>query len=424
MKQWIIDSWLNEDNDPAPQGQSGQSPMPGAQPQPPQQQPQEMQPQQPPQQQNQHPQEVEEPETPDIPEIKAKKSYETWHKEFMKASLRGDAGELIDMLMQVADRNLSSPQDKFIKDNLNIQLYRQNSDIAKASKDIRKNIKDRLDKNNPSTSLISHITSVLDTVPQLYEVYLKIKAYGGYKGELHRAFMAALLGAVQVSSGAKDTSDLVYADKEYTVNISTKCNSDWGFVPLGNWDVRTDDSDKYLEKPELQRLRHGSPEEKDVLRRRIIMESICDKFKERAYIINVINEEGTICHLGIDLDSCIKGGYTDGKIVIKTKISEESRAMITDEGKIVSFLDTHIYLTRDTGEQNNDGSPEVEELPFIENRNGGLFLTASLKTLKLAASTLQGVILKETPYNGNPSDLKVISKCAYTIHDLLVKKCL
>jgi hypothetical protein len=86
-------------------------------------------------------------------------------------------------------------------------------------------------------------------------------------------------------------------------------------------------------------------------------------------------------------------------------------------------MDLDIYYTKETGEQNDNGSPEVEELPFIEKRNGMLFLTAELKTIKEAATSMQGIVFKETPYNGNPSDLQVLTRCIYSSYDLLMRQC-
>jgi hypothetical protein len=86
-------------------------------------------------------------------------------------------------------------------------------------------------------------------------------------------------------------------------------------------------------------------------------------------------------------------------------------------------MDLDIYYGKETGEQNEDGTPEVEELQFIERKNGMLFLTAEMKTIKEAADSMQGIVFKQVPYNGNGSDLKVLSRCIYSAADLLLRNC-
>ena len=97
--------------------------------------------------------------------------------------------------------------------------------------------------------------------------------------------------------------------------------------------------------------------------------------------------------------------------------------MITDDGQIVPMVDMKIFFTKETGGKDSYGEPEVEEIEFMERRNGMLFLTATLPTIKEASSAMQGTEFKEIPYPGNPSDLKVLKRCVYSAHDLLMRQC-
>jgi hypothetical protein len=85
--------------------------------------------------------------------------------------------------------------------------------VLQASKLIRKNIKEQLDKNNPATSVINHVANVLDTMPHLNNTFIKMMGYSGNKGELHRKFIAALTGSVQVSS-SPDRENIIFNEKE------------------------------------------------------------------------------------------------------------------------------------------------------------------------------------------------------------------
>lgn len=366
---------------------------------------------------------TQDPDMPDMPEEGEEyKDFETWKNNYFKESIKNDFNALTDMLNQVRDRKLNAYQKKFVDDNLNIQLLKHNSNIDRASREIRKSIKQELDKSNPTTSVLNHITTVLDSDFVLNNIFIKINGYGGLKSDLHRKYIAALVGAAQVGSGA-NTEDIIINDNEYSIMISTRYNAKWGDVYIGNWSLKEDDPQRYLSEPEQKRLQEGSPEEKDVLRKRIVMESIAKQFETRGFLITVPGEDGTMYHLAWDIADSLRAAYMQGTLVVKTRQSDNSEAFITDDGQIIPFMDLSVHFTKETGKQTPDGKPEKEELDFLERKNGALFLTANLNTIKLAANALQGAVFKETPYNGNPSDLKVQERCIYSAHDLLMKQC-
>ena len=363
---------------------------------------------------------TQDPQNPDMPEQEEDEDFESWRRKYFKATVKGDSNELIDILNEMRPaKGLRWSQKKFVKDNFDIQLLRQNSNIEKASKDIRKLLKDQIDQNNPAQSIVNHMYEVLETVPQLNEVYLKISGWGELKSALHRKFVAALLGAVQVGVGA-NTEDLIFNEREFSIHISTRMASEFGEIALANWSLKEDDAERFLAMAERKRLKDGSPQEKEVLRKRVVIESIADQFKTRAFIINVIGEDGTIYTLGWDITNALKNAYTDGKVIVRTRFSDNSEAMITDEGEIVPFVDLSILYVKDTGDQDEEGQPAKEEIEFLQRRNGRLYLTAELDTIKEAAKSLSGTTFQETPYRGNPSDLKNLQDCTYSAHEMLI----
>lgn len=388
---------------------------------------------QPPQSQEEQPQQktaaeqpdvANDPESPQMPEEKPQATdFEVWKSQFIKESVKGDSNRLMELLSQIRNREgLSSYQKKFIEDNWNIQLLRQNSNIEKASKEIRRNLREQLDRNNPATSVVNHLSATLETIPLLNNVFIKLNGYGGLKGDLHRKFLAALTGAVQVGSGA-NTEDLIFNEREYSILLSTRFNSRWGDVVIGNWSLREDDPERYLSDPEVKRLQEGSPQEKDALRRRIVIESIAELFETRAFIINVVAEDGSIATLGWDIASSLRAAYTQGKLIVKAKVSDNSEAMITDDGKITPLVDLSIVYRKENGKQDEEGQPAFDEFEFIERKDGTLFLRADLKLLKETSAAMQGMSLKELPFTGNPSDLKSLVRCVYSSHDLLMRTC-
>lgn len=364
------------------------------------------------------------PEFPDMPEERnTSGDFEVWKNEYFKESIKGDTHQLMDLLAQVKDApGLMPHQKKFVRDNWNVQLIRQNSNVLEASKEIRKLLKQQLDQNNPATSVINHLSQVMEGDIMLNNIFIKMDGYGSLKMDLHRKYLAALLGAVQVGTGA-NTEDIVFNEREYSILISTRMNSRWGDVFIGDWTLREDDPQRHLSEPELQKLESGSPEEKEVLRRRVVLESIAKQFETRAFTITVIGEDGTLYHFGWDIAGSLRAAYSEGKLVVRTRQSDNSEAMIDDTGAIVPLIDLDIYYVRETGEQTPDGRPETEEIPFIEKRYGKLYLVAALDTIREATQTLQGAVFKEIPYMGNPTDLETLRNCVYSAHDLIMRQC-
>jgi hypothetical protein len=364
------------------------------------------------------------PQAPDIPEPQeGDDDFEIWKKNYFKESIKGNVEDLLEMMSPMREKESLLPhQRKFIEDNWNIQLIRRNENVSKTSQEIRKSVRDQLDQNNPGTSVVEHLHRTLDTRPMLNNKFIQMLGYGAYKGELHRKYIAALTGSVEVSSG-HERENIIFNENEYSIKISTRLNAEWGEVPIGSWSLREDDPERYLSEPELRRLQEGSPEEKEVLRKRIVVESIAKQFEERAYIIHVVSDEGTIYALGWDVANCIRSAYSEGKLVVRTRTSDNSEAMIDDEGNIIPLIDLNVYFVRETGQQDEEGKPETEEIEFMERRNGMLFLSAGLPTIQDASNATQGMNFKEIPYQGNPSDLKNLRRCVFSTHDLLMKEC-
>ena len=363
------------------------------------------------------------PRTPDVPEEQEEaEDFETWKINYFKNLVKGDASLLLNDIHKIRDYELEAYPRKFVEDNLQILFLRQNSNIEKAGKEIRKSIRQELDNNSPSMSVVSHVFTALQSSPDLTNVFIKLKGTLGMKSDLHRKYLASLLGAAQVGSGG-NSEDIIYNERTYSIKISTRFNEKWGMVDLGRWSLREDDPERFLEEPELKRLEEGSPEERDVLRRRVIMEAIADNFKQRSFLINIVGTDGTVYLLGLDLGSCLSTAYADGKLSVRTIQSENSEAMIDDDGNVVPYVDLKIKYLYETGEIDENGSPKKGESDFIERIDGILFVTAQLDTIKKAAASFPGVILKELQFNGNPSDLKVIQRCVPSAAEIILRNC-
>jgi len=365
---------------------------------------------------------ADDPQFPDMPEESENDEFEVWKMKYVKESIKGEPNKLTEMILNIRDRELDAYPRRFVEDNLDINFLRQNSNVFQASNEIRKLIKKDFDRTNPGTSVANHITSVIDQNPLLNEIFIKMTGLGGSKSDQHRKFIAALIGGVQVGSGGAN-EDVVFEEADYSIRISTRIASKWGDVTVGRWFLKEDDPERFLKEAELERLDGGSPEERDVLRRRLVVESIAAQFMERSFIINVVGPEGTVYHLGWDIGNSLKSAFLEGKLVVRTSDNDTKESFIDEEGSIISVPNMDIYYVKEAQSLNNAGKTELEEIQFMSHRDGYLYLTAQLELIKEAAVSLQGFLFRETMFNGNPADFLRISRCVPSSPEMLLKQC-
>lgn len=369
---------------------------------------------------------TDEPQLPEMPEEQEEpQDFNEWRQEFLKIAAKGDTMEMLNSLQQMRDSdNLEAPQRKFVEDNWQIIILRQNANVEKASKEIRKLIKQSLDRNSPGASVMQAITGVIEEsdTPMIKDVFIKLTGLYGMKTDLHRKYLAALTGSVQVGGGGS-TEDIAYSEREFSIRMSTRFHTQFGEIIIGKWNLSQDDPDRYLEEPELERLAEGSPEEKQVLRRRIVIESIAEEFRDRAFLIHVISPDGTMYAIGWDMAESLLGGYKDGALIVRSRAGSDSEAMIDNNGAIVPLLDLNIFYLRQTGETDDLGRPRNREVPFMERRDGTLYLSASLETLRdVFNGSMSGCFFKEMAYAGNPSDIKQIVRAVPNIEEILMRR--
>jgi len=363
-----------------------------------------------------------EPKEPDMPKDNKVSDFSSWKNKFFKESIKNDVGTLVQMIMQIRDGELSTYQKKFIEDNLQVCFLRQNANINKASGEMRKKIRDDLDMANPAVSLVNHYTTTLSSMPELVNTFIRISGYYSNKADLHRKYLASLIGAIQVGSGAQQ-EDIIYNEKTFSIRISTRFNSKFGSIDVGRWVLQQDDPQKYLSDPELEKLDGGAPEEKKVFRHRVIIESIATSFEKRVFIVNVLADNGTLYFVGMDLSNILRSGYDNGVLSVSTFQNDASEALFDAEGNLVTLQDLKIQYQKETGEMDENGNPLKDRTEFLVKRDGVIFINASLETLQDAAGNVNGLSVKELPFNGNPSDLQNLIRCVASTPELVLRNC-
>jgi hypothetical protein len=372
---------------------------------------------------NQSTPQMADPVAPDMPDDEQREqNFEQWKNKYFKETVKGDVNTLLDLINSMRNKDLDTYPRKFLEDNLQVCYLRQNANIEKASQQIRKTIKEQLDHNNPSMTLVQSMMSALQPMPELSNVFIKMLGLYSNKADLHRKYVAALFGGVQVGSGGAN-EDIIFNQKEYSIRISTRMQSKFGMVDLGKWNMDSQDPEKFLSEAELDRLENGSPDEKEILRKRIIIESIADNFSMRAFIINVVDQNGTIYFIGSDFSNALRDAYTEGKIIVKSLVNDYAETFYNSEGQMVTLPEIKIMYNTNTGKLNAEGEPVMIENEFISRRDGMLFLTASLEVLKEASTSFQGLIIKEIPYVGNPSDIQTLVRCIPSAPEQILRNC-
>ena len=364
---------------------------------------------------------VDDPQAPDVPEEEEDDDdFETWRSNYFELAIKSDTNEMLASIEQVRDRQLDAAQRRFVEDNFQIVTLRQDANFDKASKEIRKQIIQELDRNSPAVSLLQHIQNTLQAYPVLQNIFIKLAGQGGLKSELHRRMIGALLGAVQLGSGpGSDKPDLIYVAQDFTVDISTRFQTTWTDLGLGRWTLEQGAPEEYLSESELERLQKGSPEEKRVLRRRICVESVADKYSKRAFLIHVVDpQSGDLSALAIDLAEMLRSGYQMGKLVVRKRKSSVQDIMIEDDGEIINLF-SYSMNYRKTDEE---AEASAKEVPFIEQNGGMLFLTAEPETIQEVAGGMPGIFYQVYPYGGNPSDITSLLRTFPSTIELLMRR--
>lgn len=370
-----------------------------------------------------------EPGTPDMPADYPQGTptpstqFEAWKREFYKIAIKGDPQEMLASIGKVRDlANLESPQRRFVDDNYSVLRFRQNPVIAEASKAVRKMVSESLDRNRPGSNLMQYIYSAVTDgkAPRLREVLAKMPAFHGVRHDLHRKFLAALSGSVLVGGGGSGP-DLIYSGNDFSINLSTRASPEFGRIQLLDWSLQKRDPDLILSDSEREKLEDGSPEEKQVLRRRIVIESISRRLEGRAFLIHLVDQEGTCHYLGWDASEGLLSGYNEGKIVVRSKGPSDSEAMIDEQGDLVPVVNIDIFYLKDTGQTDASGRPKFREVPFISRIDGQLYLTAAKETFRDLATGMSGLFFQEDPWIGQPQELMTLQRSVPSLEEVLLR---
>jgi hypothetical protein len=109
--------------------------------------------------------------------------------------------------------------------------------------------------------------------------------------------------------------------------------------------------------------------------------------------------------------------------MVSTFQNDASEALFNTDGEMVTLMDMKIMFQKDTGDVDENGMPLKERAEFISRKDGMLFLNATIDTIKEASGVVNGLNVKELPYNGNPSDLVNLTRCIASIPEQILRNC-
>jgi len=100
----------------------------------------------------------------------------------------------------------------------------------------------------------------------------------------------------------------------------------------------------------------------------------------------------------------------------------EKRAMFTMDGVLVPLNELSIFFVRqNVGDI--EGIVSKQEVPFMERKDGKLYLKADIETIQEVSNAVSGFFTKDIPYQGNPSDIVIMMRCVPSAPEFILRKC-
>lgn len=292
---------------------------------------------------------------------------------------------------------------------------------------------DQSSKNNlgeiSGTELYSIISEKIEQSSTIVELLLKLPSFYSMKSDLFRKTIAALTNGVQIGSGGT-LEDIFIPIEENGVGIKicTRCYTSFSNIQIGKWAIQYNDPENFLSDSELEKLNNsGSPEEKEVLRKRVIIESISNHFKDRVFVILIVNPNNGRRHeLGFNFAELLRDGWKNGYLSVHFRPSiGRGEAGVQVDGELIDLQEIQIdYLKTNSDELDEDGKPTVENIELMKVHNGYLYLTILEEHFyNFSNDAQQGLFYSMKEFDQDQEQLITIQRCIPDIKEILLRKC-
>ncbi len=279
------------------------------------------------------------------------------------------------------------------------------------------------------TELYSIISSEIEPYKTITDCLTKLPGFYSMKSDLFRKSIAAIANGVQIGSGGTlEDLFIPLAEDGVGIKVCTRCYTDFGNIQIGKWALQFNDPENFLSDAELKKLNDtGSPEEKEVLRKRVIVESIAESFKDKVYLCMIIDPNmGERHEIGFNFAELIRDGWKNGYISIEFKASVgQGDAGVKTDGELIDLQKIQInYVKESPDKLDEEGKPVKEYVEFMDVKNGFLYVTIMGDEFTNFANDAQaGLFYSSKPFDSGPEELLKIQRCVPDIKEILLRKC-
>ncbi len=407
----------------------------------------------------------------DTEDLESSIDFETEKIDYMNLAINQKHDEMMDKLLEMRDiNNLSPGQYKFIEDNISILSLSRDVDFADAQKKIYKKIKSKFEeliqsseqeqeqdvnqfsnynpgwnlkriklneekiseeisKNISGIEIYSILSEEIERYPSIVNTMLKFPSFYAMKSDLYRKTIAALINGIQIGSGGTLEDIFIPILKEgIGIKICTRCYTEFSNIQIGKWILQFNDPENYLSDSELEKLHTtGSPEEKEVLRKRVVIESISETFKDKIYMILISDpKDGSRHEIGFNFSDLIIDGWKNGYISVDFKANVgKGEAGVKVDGEMIDLQDISIaYVKEDPSNLDEEGLPSKKNIELIKLINGYLYVVILEDDFSSFVNVSQsGIFYSKKYFDTGPEELKKIQRCIPDIKEIILKQC-
>ena len=441
--------------------------------------------------QNPAPVAMEPPPQEEVPQEKPQEEidFEIEKIDYLDMSLKQKNDEMMDKLLEMRNiQSLSPGQYKFITDNIQVLSLARDVDFNDARKSIYKRIKETFgdiaepvqDEEIPDTQtqdvadqetampqtsqpeevptpyqgtesvdyihknlhevneelgsisgveIYSIISEEIERYNTIIETLIKLPSFYAMKADLFRKIICAVSNGTQIGSGGSlEDVFIPLAEGGVGIKLCTRIYTDFGNIEIGKWSPKINDPETFLSDEELERLNNsGSPEEKEILKKRVMIESISTAFADKIYLMLICKpESGERIEVGFNLSELVKTGWQNGTITIDFKANiGKGQATLDLEGNLIELQNIVVSYIKDNNDKlDSNGKPLKEHIELLKLKNGVLYIVSNEEEFfDFTSINSEGIF-----YNKKQSDLDIekiqtIQNCVPDIKEILLKKC-
>lgn len=281
------------------------------------------------------------------------------------------------------------------------------------------NIQKSIVKSIREDTLWETMYDFFDSIPEMNAAIQRLPMLGPDKNNLYRQIGAALTRGVVVPG--VQGGEVLFFDKEKEIKRSIfQAYSDWGYMKLGKINIKRDSLKEYLTGDEIQKIEKGSPEEKRVLRNRLVIEAIASQLGGITYSILVIDpDSGNWDALTFDSE-WFRSAYEAGQItVIESFEDPDGNLYIDDDYDLVSVNNWGIaLLSNEDRAENQTGERVVVKNPIAVLDGTDFIFTISKENAKKLEMDVREFLWKQ----GDVESLREIQKKIPNAKEKIMKR--